>query len=129
MDIDQLQKRIQWVEEERRKEKDTLALLENKITTLEGSLAASLQQNKGLSSEITRLSAIILRMDQYDQTLVKTRIESKQAVDDLDKTIKLRFDEIEKVRLVESRTFDNNVSDLQKQLEALPPQLAAGREL
>jgi chromosome segregation ATPase len=120
MDIDQLQKRIQWVEEERRKEKDALALLENKITTLEGTVAASLQQNKGLSSEITRLSAIITRMDQYDQTLVKTRIESKQAIDDLDKTIKLRFDEIEKVRLAESRTFDINVSDLQKQLEVIP---------
>ncbi len=120
MDIDQLQKRIQWVEEERRKEKDAIALLENKIISLEGTLAASIQQNKGLTSEVTRLSAIIIRMDQYDQTLVKTRIESKQGMDDLEKAIKLRFDEIEKVRLAESRSFDNNIADLQKQLEVIP---------
>ena len=69
MDIDQLQKRIQWVEEDRRKEKDSLSLLENKLVSLEGNLSASLQQGKSLSSEITRLSAIILRMDQYDQAL------------------------------------------------------------
>ena len=86
MDIDQLQKRIQWVEEDRRKEKDAIALLENKLISLEGNLAASLEQSKELSSEITRLSAIITRMDQYDQALVRTRMESKQAVDELDKS-------------------------------------------
>jgi chromosome segregation ATPase len=120
MDIEQLQKRIQWVEEDRRKEKDSLSLLENKLVSLEGNLSASLQQGKSLSSEITRLSAIILRMDQFDQALAKTRQESKQAIDELDKLIKLRIDESEKVRQVQLRSFDGNVADLQKQLEAIP---------
>jgi chromosome segregation ATPase len=120
MDIEQLQKRIQWVEEDRRKEKDSIALLENKLVSLEGSLAASLQQGKSLSSEITRLSAIIVRMDQYDQVLIKTRQESKQAVDELDKALKLRIDESEKVQRVQIKSFDGNVADLQKQLEVIP---------
>jgi chromosome segregation ATPase len=120
MDIEQLQKRIQWVEEDRRKEKDSIALLENKLVSLEGSLAASLQQGKSLSSEITRLSAIIVRMDQYDQVLLKTRLESKQAVDELDKALKLRIDESEKVQRVQIKSFDGNVADLQKQLEVIP---------
>jgi chromosome segregation ATPase len=120
MDIEQLQKRIQWVEEDRRKEKDALSLLENKLVSLEGNLSASLQQGKSLSSEITRLSAIILRMDQYDQALAKTRQENKQAIDELDKIVKLRIDESEKVRQVQLKSFDGNVADLQKQLEAIP---------
>jgi chromosome segregation ATPase len=120
MDNEQLQKRIQWIEEDRRKEKDTLALLENKVTGLEGSLAAVLQQGKDLSSEITRLSAIIIRMDQYDQALIKARVDSKQSIDDLEKAIKLRLDEFEKFRQTESRGFENNVLDLQKQLDTIP---------
>jgi len=120
MDVEQLQKRIQWVEEDRRKEKDAIALLENKLVSLEGNLAASLQQSKDLSSEITRLSAIILRMDQYDQALIRTRLESKQAVDDLDKTIKLRIDESEKAQRVQIKTFDSTFAELQKQLEVIP---------
>jgi len=120
MDIEQLQKRIQWVEEDRRKEKDSLALLENKVTALEGSLNALLQQGKDLSSEITRLSTILLRMDQYDQALIKARVESKQAIDDLDKTTKLRIDESEKFRHAESRSFENSVLEVQKQLEVIP---------
>lgn len=120
MDIDQLQKRIQWVEEDRRKEKDSLSLLENKLVSLEGNLSASLQQGKSLSSEITRLSAIILRMDQYDQALAKTRQENKQAIDELDKLLKLRIDESEKVRQIQLKSLDGNFADLQKQLEAIP---------
>jgi chromosome segregation ATPase len=120
MDIDQLQKRVQWVEEDRRKEKDAIALLENKLVSLEGSLAASLQQGKSLSSEITRLSAIIARMDQYDQALTKTRLESKQAIDELDKSFKLRIDDSEKVQRVQIKSFDGTFADLQKQLEVIP---------
>lgn len=120
MDIDQLQKRIQWVEEDRRKEKDAIALLENKLVALEGNISASYQQSKGLSSEITRLSAIITRMDQYDQALTKTRLESKQAVDDLDKAIKMRIDELEKVQRVQIKSLESTFADLQKQLEVIP---------
>jgi chromosome segregation ATPase len=119
MDIEQLQKRIQWVEEDRRKEKDALSQLENKLVSLEGNLSASLQQGKSLSSEITRLSAIILRMDQYDQALVKTRQENKQSIDELDKLIKLRIDESEKVRQVQLKSFDGNLADLQQKLEVI----------
>ncbi len=120
MDVEQLQKRIQWVEEDRRKEKDLLALLDKKLVALEGNIAASLQQGKTLSGELTRISAIITRMDQYDQALVKTRLESKQTVDDLDKSLKLRMDETEKVRRAEAKSFDSSVLDLQKQLEIIP---------
>jgi chromosome segregation ATPase len=120
MDVDQLQKRIQWVEEDRRKEKDAIAILENKVISLEGSLAASSEQSKSLSSEITRLSAIIARMDQYDQALVRTRIESKQAIDELDKSVKLRIDESEKIQRVQIKSFDGTFADLQKQLEVIP---------
>jgi chromosome segregation ATPase len=120
MDIEQLQKRVQWVEDDRRKEKDALALLENRVLALEGNLAASVQQGKSLSSELTRLSAIITRMDQFDQALVNTRLESKQALDELDKSLRVRIDESEKIQMVQIKSFDGNIADLQKQLEAIP---------
>ncbi len=118
--MNSFKRRIQWVEEDRRKEKDAIALLENKLVSLEGNISASYQQSKGLSSEITRLSAIITRMDQYDQALTKTRLESKQAVDDLDKAIKMRIDESEKVQRVQIKSLDSTYADLQKQLEVIP---------
>jgi len=120
MDLEQLQKRIQWVEEDRRKEKDALAMLESRLSTLEGSLAAPQQQIKELSGEVTRLSTVVTRMDQYDQTIQQARLEAKRTVEELEKEIKSRNDEIEKARRLEIKSLDTNHAELKKELEMLP---------
>jgi hypothetical protein len=120
MDIDQLAKRIQWIEEERRKEKDALALVENRIIDLEGRNNALVQQNKELNSEITRLSALLTRMDQFDELLMQVRIENKRMVDEVEKAFKQQMEEAEKVRRVEIKPIEAAQTDLRKELELLP---------
>lgn len=119
MDLEQLQKRIQWIEEDRRKEKDMLALLESRLNALEGTLAAPQQQIKELSGEITRLSTVVTRMDQYDNTVLQARLEAKRAVEELGKETKMRSEEAEKIRRVEIRALENNLADVRKELEVL----------
>ena len=120
MDLEQLQKKLLWIEEDRRKEKDALATLENRIAALESSLAAPQQQVKELSSEVTRLSAVVTRMDQYDQAQLQARLETKRAIEDLEKELKVRNDEAEKVRKVEYKGLEADIAELRKGLEALP---------
>jgi DNA repair exonuclease SbcCD ATPase subunit len=120
MDIDQAVKRVQWIEEERRKDKDTIAMMENRIVTLEGSFRAITQQNKDISGEVTRLAVVITRMDQHDANLLQLRVETKHLIEELDKDIKKREDEAEKVRRVEVKAIDNNVVEVRKELGAIP---------
>jgi hypothetical protein len=120
MDIDQAVKRVQWIEEERRKDKDTIAMMENRIVTLEGSFRAITQQNKDISGEVTRLAAVITRMDQYDANLLQLRVETKHLIEELNKDIKNREDEAEKVRRVEVKAIDNSVVEVRKELDAIP---------
>ena len=120
MDFDHLNKRIQWVEDERRKEKDAITMLENRMVAYEGSITAANQQLKELSTEVTRLSAMLTRMDQYDQNLLQIRLENKRIVDELDKDIRTRAEETEKVRRVESKSFEVSLADLRKELEPIP---------
>jgi DNA repair exonuclease SbcCD ATPase subunit len=120
MDVDQLLKRIQWIEDDRRKEKDTLALLENRVVSMEGGISAISQQLKELGGEITRLSTVITRMDQYDNTALQMRVEAKRMVDDLGKELRKSEDEAVKVRQVELRAIDGNINELRKQIEVLP---------
>jgi len=120
MDLEQLLQRIQWIEDDRRKEKDSLALLENRLVGLEGGLSGLAQQIKELSAEITRLSTVVTRMDQYDNTLLQQRIETKRILDELDKEAKKRGEEANKVRLVEVKALENTVYDVKKELEILP---------
>jgi len=120
MDVDQILKRVQWMDDERRKDKDTIAFLENRILALEGSLTAAQQQIKDLSGEITRLNTVVTRMDQYDSTLIQQRVESKHQIEELDKEIKKREEESEKVHRVEIKALDASIVDTRKELEILP---------
>ncbi|OGO62824.1 MAG: hypothetical protein A2030_02965 [Chloroflexi bacterium RBG_19FT_COMBO_50_10] len=120
MDLDQLQKRIQWIEDDRRKEKDSIALLDNRLLAMEGGISAMSQQIKDLSGELTRLSAVVTRMDQYDQSILQTRLEAKKAVEELDKDLKQRLEETDKVRRVEVKLIESSVADIRKELEVIP---------
>ncbi|RPI32174.1 MAG: hypothetical protein EHM70_09600 [Chloroflexota bacterium] len=120
MEMDQILKRVQWMDEERRKDKDTISMLESRITALEGSLSAATQVIKDLGGEITRLSTVVTRMDQYDNNVVQQRAETKRIVDEIDKDIKKREEEAEKVRRVEVKALENNIFELRKELEPIP---------
>lgn len=120
MDVDQILKRVQWMDDERRKDKDTIAFLENRILALEGSLTAAQLQIKDLSGEITRLNTVVTRMDQYDTTLIQQRVEAKHHVEELDKETKKREEEAGKVRRVEIKALDASIVETRKELEILP---------
>jgi hypothetical protein len=119
MDVDQLLKRVQWIEDERRKEKDSLALIENRVTGMEGSMLALSQQIKELTGEIARLTAVVTRMDQYDANLLQQRIESKKQLEELEKDVKKKDDEKEKVRRIELKSVENSIAELRKELEPI----------
>jgi DNA repair exonuclease SbcCD ATPase subunit len=120
MELDQILKRVQWMDDERRKDKDTISKLETRILALEGNLTGANQQVKELSSEITRLATIITRMDQYDTNLTQQRLETKKQIEELSKDTKKREEETEKIRRVELRNLDATIFELRKELEILP---------
>ena len=119
MDLDQLVKRIQWIEDERRKERDALALLENRTISMEGGSNAFSQQIQDLGSEVSRLSALVTRMDQFDNNLIQTRVETRQLVEELDKEVKRREEETEKIRRVDIKAIDISISDMRKEIESV----------
>jgi chromosome segregation ATPase len=120
MDLDQVLKRVQWIDEERRKDKDAIAMMENRILALEGGLVAAHQQIKDQSGEITRLNAMLARMDQYDEVLLQQRMEAKRAVEELDKAIQKKDEEAEKVHQVKIKALEADLFDVRKGLDPLP---------
>ena len=120
MELDQILKRVQWMDDERRKDKETITKLENRILALEGTMNGASQQVKELNGEITRLATIITRMDQYDANLAQLRQESKKQLDELDKDLKKRAEETDKVRRLELQSLDTNIIEVRKSLDILP---------
>jgi hypothetical protein len=119
MNTDQIIKKLEWLDEERRKDKTTIATLTERIHSLEGSLDISTQQIKGLTTEIARLGAMQSRLDQFDEALLQIRVETKRKDDELEKQFRKSMEESEKVRRVEMRAIDVDLAAVRKQLEPI----------
>ncbi len=120
MDIEHIQKNVDWLDEERRKDKSTLMKLEERLTAIEGNLSTTIKQIKDLGGELTRVSAVLTRMNQFDEALLQHRIETKQSVDELERASKKREEEGEKVRRVEMKSLDSNIAEIRKELGVIP---------
>ena len=69
MEFDQVLKQLEWLNDERRKDKDIISKQEERLTAMEGRISAANQQIKDLDSEIVRLTTVVNRMDEFDSTL------------------------------------------------------------
>jgi chromosome segregation ATPase len=120
MEVEQILKHVDWLDDERRKDKNLVAALQDRMGALEGNLPPITQQIKDLSGEISRLSAMLSRMDHFDEALLQQRIEAKQTIEELGKSVKDREEKAEKVRRVEMRALESSLADLRKELSPIP---------
>ncbi len=88
MELEQVNKQVDWLDKERQKDKLKIGSLEEKLTAMEGKFTALEHQQKELSGEVTHLGAMLARMDGFDESLLQIRIESKQQFEDQEKQTK-----------------------------------------
>ncbi len=120
MEIDQIVKQVNWLDEERRKDKLKVGSIEESIQAMEGKFPAIEKQQKELESQITRLNAIVAKIDVFDEAVLQARIEFKQQIDDLEKQNKRREEEVEKARRLENRSLQTGIADVRKEIDQLP---------
>ncbi|GAB4470658.1 MAG: hypothetical protein Kow0088_03740 [Anaerolineales bacterium] len=119
MQPEQILKKLDWLDEERRRDKATIVSLEEKIKGLEQSLQSANQQIKELSSELSRLKPLGGRIDQTDEALLKFKVEVKQQFDEWEKESQRRDQEAEKLHRVEIKALDTAITDVRKELGTL----------
>jgi chromosome segregation ATPase len=114
MEVEQILKQVEWLDEERRKDKSRISALEERLAALEGNVPPLVHQIKDVGSEITRVAAVLGRVDHFDETLTQLRLENKQKFDDLEKQFQRREEEREKVRRVEMRAVDTGLAEMRR---------------
>jgi len=120
MEIEQFIKRLDWLEDEFRKDKSEVAALEERMLVLEGGISANQEQLKEISGELTRITAILSRVDQFETDLAKQRLEVNRTIDEIEKHRSEREREIEEVHRVQLEGVNNHIVDLRKTLDAIP---------
>jgi chromosome segregation ATPase len=120
MDLDQLQKRMEWIEGERRKDKAIIDTLERRIAAFEGSLPKLQDGIKDINSEVVRLSMLMARFDQLDANLSNVKVELTRAVEGVDRMRIERDREVEKARLGDLELLNRSISEVRKGLDPIP---------
>ncbi len=119
MQPEHILKKLDWLDEERRRDKATIAALEEKIKSLEQSLQSAHQQIKEISAELSRYKPLGGRIDQTDEALLKFKVEVKQQLETLEKETQRREQEAEKLRRVEIKTLEASIAEIKKEISAI----------
>jgi len=120
MDFEQIAKRLEWLDDERRKDKTTIATLEKRISALEGSIPEVRDQLKEINTQVARIEAALSRIDQLEENLAKIKVENSRALETIEKQRAERDRELEKVRREDLESLHKAIGDTRKELETLP---------
>ncbi len=119
MEMEQILKQVDWLDDERRKDKTRIGALEERLSATEGNIPPIANQIKDLGSDIARLAALMGRMDNFEEAILQARTETKQYFDELERQFKKQQEEAEKVRRVEMRSLDSSLAELRKEIEPI----------
>lgn len=82
-DSEQLQKRVEWLDNERRNDKTLIAALQSKVDNYELENVALRTRLVEMDGEITRLNTLMTRLEQFDQDINEIRTTTNRQMEDL----------------------------------------------
>lgn len=118
-DIAQLVKRLEWLDSERRKDKDTISLLEERVAQVQNDNVVLKSTVKDFQNELLKYSSVFGRLDQIDVTVAQNRVGVMRTIEDNDKTHSDRENEIDRNRKDAQESISRAVLEIRKQLEPI----------
>lgn len=122
MEFEQIVKRLEWLDEERRKDRATVVKLEERLTALETSINAVSQQIKDLSKDVAEISATAARLNQFNELLARQREDFNKALEEIEKRYQRREQETTKRVLQEFEPIRKELSELKQAFDLTPLQ-------
>ncbi len=119
-DINQLLKRLEWLDSERRKDKDALFLLQEQITQLRNDNIVLKQSVKELQNEISSYASVFARLDNADAAIAQVRGELANKIEENNKSHTIREAEIDANRQSAQESLSRAILELRKQLDPIP---------
>jgi chromosome segregation ATPase len=118
VDLEQLEKRVAWLDSERRNDKTVIAALQSKIETLDTENNALRTRLADMDSEITRLNTLMARLEQFELDINEVRNDTSKQLDDFKENIREKSLQSEK-QSQEIGGISQNLTDIRKKLQNL----------
>ncbi len=116
LDVEQLEKRVEWLDNERRNDKTLIASLQSKLESVENGNDALRLRLADLESEITRINTLMARLENFEQDLGALNTDTKRQINTFKESIQdtqLRAERHEK----QIEDLNSDITDLRKQAQ------------
>lgn len=117
MEFEQIIKKLEWLDEERRKDKATISAQVEHFAVVEGSLSTLTAQVKNLEKELSTFSTVSARVNQFDNFLARQRNEMNETFEKLEKNAKKREKDTIQHFQVELPPINEALAELRKQVD------------
>ncbi len=119
--IEQLEKRVEWLDNERRNDKTNLASLQNRLTILEGENMNLRKQIKELEVLINQNSTQIASMDKYDNRIDRLNIDLTKQIRDVNERAENNLTEAQKRSKIEIDSTKKTIAELYPLMDMFDP--------
>lgn len=119
-EINELRKRLEWMDEERRKSLRRVSELEQRLALQEREIGTREQRLSDLERQLSMVNAQLSRIPQVDVQLSKFQDEIVSMIEQYDKRRIESEREIDRLRRVEHEGVTRELADIRKELPAIP---------
>jgi len=119
--FEQLEKRVEWLDNERRSDKTNLASLQNRLTVVEGENITLRKQIKEMEVTITKLGNQISSMDKYDNRIERVNTDLTKQIRDVNERADANLTEAQKRLKLEIESTKRGLADIYPFTEQFEP--------
>jgi chromosome segregation ATPase len=119
MELEDLVKRLEWLEKEHRKDHAVIAELQQQVAGYETTFNILREQDKQTATELSRYASAAGRLEQFDSMIAQHRNEITKAIEDLEKRREKHERDVETRRRTEIENVNKSLSELRKSLDVL----------
>jgi chromosome segregation ATPase len=126
MEFEQIVKRLEWLDQQQRENKEALAKLDERITSFEATVNVVSKQMKTMSKQVTDIAPAAKRLEQFEALVTKQRVDFAKLMEEYEKArlkseketakrVQADMDDLKKI--IDQLSTAINVPDLKKQLK------------
>jgi chromosome segregation ATPase len=128
MEFEQIVKRLEWLDEEHRKEKSALEILSERLARIEGELNASGGKLKDLDSQFSKLTSVAARIEKFDLAFAQQRKEIVKYIDELEKKSHARQQEVDKQNKAQLDSISRALTEQNQAIQEIKRELKAAAD-
>ena len=120
MDAGQALQTLKWLDEERRKDKATIAKLEERLQEQQRILTRQSAEIQQLESSLAGVKGVLSKVDEFEQMVSNYKKEMTYQLEQRDETWRKERAEAKRLRQIEHEAIKEHLNRLEKELRVLP---------